>query len=156
MAGGERGRPRHPTALLELGERHHKSKEWLEERKAAELDVTGLGDAFATPDYLTDEQAREYERVVAILLKINELAGQDIYTDADIDVVARYAIEWTLYKRFTRALATCEDEEIRQLQLAADKAFQHVTRCASDLGLTVTSRAKIQLPQGVTEDDELF
>ena len=145
------GRPRKPAALLEA-EGAHISKEELQERKDGELKVPFTN--VKPPSYLNKDQKKKFKDISDKLVKLG------IMTELDVDCLARYVLAQDLYLKYTEQITKeLEDGEasitlLKEIQNLQDKAFKQAQSSARDLGLTITSRCKIVVPQAPEDDDD--
>ena len=146
-------RPREPADLVKAKGKSHLSKKEYEEKKAQEIEVPFKN--VKAPEYLKGtKQRKKFKEYAEKLLAIG------IFTELDVDCLARYVIAETLYVEYSTSiqevLKTGEFEVLNKLQLLQDKAFKQCQSCARDLGLTITSRCRITIPPPAeNEDDEL-
>ncbi|MBR0575691.1 phage terminase small subunit P27 family [Proteiniclasticum sp. BAD-10] len=120
------------------------TKAQIEERKAQELNVD-LKDV-QPPSYLTARQKKEFNEIAGKLLQLN------IMTELDEDSLARYLVAQDqyleankMYRRAVREKWLIDDlDKITRMQ---DRAFKQCRASASDLGLTISSRAKLVVPK---------
>lgn len=148
-----RGRPKKPIDLLVAEGRKHLSKAEIEQRRAEEL-VVPFTD-ITPPDYLDDpDMIDEFNDIAGKLLDLN------IMTELDEDTLARYILakdQWlTLTKEYNLAIRRRDLPLMSALQNMQDKAFKQCRSAASDLGLTITSRARLVVPQVETPRENKF
>ena len=146
------GRMPEPIALIEAKGKSHMGEDEKEERRRREVHVS-FTDVHA-PDYLTEEQARKFDYIAGMLLDLG------IMTELDVDCLGRYIVAHDLYLGYTKLLTRlaqfADVEELGKVQNMQSKAFQQAQTSARDLGLTVTSRCRIQIPPPSSpEDDDL-
>ena len=180
---------REPVDLIKAKGKKHLSNAEYEERKSQELDVPFLD--VSPPDYLTTKKQKdEFNHYAGMLVELG------IFTELDVDCLARYIIAKELYVNYTKQLrkvvakentvrkwkvidqmaelcsedytGTLDDlkqllEKILRRQRGDDvtvlmnlqhKAFQQAQAAARELGLSVTSRCKIIVPQSPDGDDD--
>lgn len=142
-------RPREPVDLIKAKGKKHLTKAEYEERKEQELDVPFID--VEPPEYLSGEkQIEKFNKYAKMLLSIG------IFTELDVDCLARYIMGEQLYLQYTRLLIRLVKsnnfEELSKIQGLQDKAFRQCQQCARDLGLTVSSRCKLVVPP--TDDGE--
>lgn len=146
-------RPREPIDLIKAKGKTHLSQSEYDERKAAEIEVPFVD--VQPPDYLTGEkQIAKFNYYADMLLKLN------IFTQLDVDCLARYIMGEQLYLQYTSLLIglirSKDFEQMGKIQGLQDRAFRQCQQCARDLGLTISSRCKLVLPNVEDgEDDEL-
>lgn len=155
------GRPREPINLIMAKGKKHLTKAEIEERRKTEIttDHTNV----KPPDYLNEEEIKEFYRISKILLDIG------IITELDEDCLAHYLVSNTSYIKYTKKIRALEDEllkakrtdrkarlksEIDTYLTYQDKALKQCRACANDLGLSISSRAKLVMPQPKKEKKE--
>ena len=147
MAGG---RPRQPIELIQKKGKKHTTKAEIEARKKSE--VKAQTDEIKPPKYLTAKQKHEFERISNQLIKLK------VFGETDCDCLARYIIANDMYIAMTKKLR--EKEVIDDPVLLdiyskqQDKFFKQCERTAADLGLTISSRCRLVVPQTVIEVKE--
>lgn len=143
------GRNAEPVALLKWKGRNHRSKKEMAEREAAEIKVPFTD--VKPPDFLNGKHAREEFMEYAAMLK--EIG---IFTALDVDCLGRYILSKALYLKYTALLTKLiaqEDlDELPKIQSLQDKAFKQCHTCASALGLTITSRCKLVIPERAKDE----
>ena len=144
------GRPRQPVDLLLAKGRSHLTEAEIEERRAREVKVPF--DDVQPPEYLKGEKMREEFMEIA-----GKLKAIGIFTELDEDALARYILSRSLYLQYTaklpKLIARDDVEEIGKYQRWQNTAFMQCSRAASELGLNITSRCRIQVPQVDSDDD---
>ncbi|TFI13730.1 phage terminase small subunit P27 family [Thiopseudomonas sp. 4R-3cl] len=139
-----RGRPKKPIDLLLAEGKSNLTKAEIEKRKAEEL-VVPFTD-ISVPDYLEDEKLiNEFYDIADKLLALN------IMTELDEDTLARYVMakaQWlNLTRAYNNAVKSKDYDLVHFLDTKQDRAFKQCRSAASDLGLTITSRARLVVPQ---------
>ena len=146
------GRPKKPIGLhLAEGNPSHLTKAEIEERQDGELDVPFLD--VQPPEYLTGEkQIEKFNYIAGMLLQL------DIFTELDVDCLARYIMSEQLYLQYTNLLIKLikskDFEQMGKIQGLQDRAFRQCDTCARRLGLTITDRARLVVPQPPEDDDD--
>ena len=146
-------RPREPIDLIKAKGKKHLTQSEYEERKESEVDVPFTD--IQPPEYLTGKkQVEKFNYYADMLLQIG------IFTELDVDCLARYIMGEQLYLQYTNLLVSLikskDFEELGKIQNLQDKAFKQCQQCARDLGLTISSRCKLVIPRPLEdEDDEL-
>lgn len=138
------GRPRKPAALMAAeGNPSKLSRAALAERAAREVKVDLLD--IEPPDYLPGSMGGEFADLAAKLLHVG------IATELDSDAIARYLmvrLHWVeTEKALRRAMKGGDVDEVAKASRVHDAAFRQCRLCASDLGLTITSRCRIVVPE---------
>ena len=138
-----RGRPRQPIDLVVAKGKKNLTKAEIEQRRAEELKVPFTD--VQPPSYLNESLKEEFNEIAEQLLELK------IMTELDEDTLARYLIAKQQYLQITsqlnKAMAQQDLESMVKLQNMQDKAFKQCRSGASDLGLTITSRARLVVPQ---------
>lgn len=146
-------RPREPIKLIQAKGKKHLSKEEIEKRSSQEIkvDLTKV----KAPSYLEKKQKLEFNKISKKLLSIG------IITELDEDCLARYILSKDLYIKYTERLTSLvnrnDDEDIdkiNKMQNIQDKAFKQCQSSSRDLGLTISSRCKLVIPNQNSEDDD--
>lgn len=146
------GRPKKPIGLhLAEGNPSHLTKAEIEERQNGELDVPFLD--VKPPEYLTGEkQLEKFNYIADMLLKLN------IFTELDVDCLARYIMSEQLYLQYTNLLVKLikskDFEQMGKIQSLQDRAFRQCNQCARALGMTITDRARMVVPTPPEEEDD--
>lgn len=133
---------RQPVDMVIAKGRKHFTKEDIEARRAQELDVPFKD--IEAPAYLTGSLVNEFYDIAYKLLAIG------VMTELDEDSLARYLIAKQHYLKYsnlvTKAIQRGDVEEAAKLITAQDKLYKQVRTAAADLGLTLTSRCKLVIP----------
>lgn len=143
------GRRKEPVDLVVAKGKKHLSKKEIQERKDTEVKVDLLD--IKTPEYLNASQKEEFNKIAVKLKHVK------IITELDEETLARYVITNDEYKKIDKRLQRAINsskfsiDKVTDIQKVHDKLFKQVRALASDLGLTVTSRAKMVIPKGPEE-----
>lgn len=143
-------RPREPIDLIKAKGKKHLTKAEYEERKEQELDVPFID--VKPPEYLAGEkQLEKFNYYAEMLLKLG------IFTELDVDCLARYIMGEQLYLQYTSLLIglikSKDFDQMGKIQGLQDRAFKQCQQCARDLGLTISSRCKLVVPQADGDED---
>lgn len=146
-------RPREPLALLEAKGKKHLTKAEKEARQASE--VQPCTDAIVAPSYLTAAQRKRFDQLAGQLVKIK------IMGETDCEALARYVTAQELYEQAVKDLRAVQKEKptdqgaellmvwaslLEKLDKRQDRYFKQAQTAARDLGLTIGSRCKLQVP----------
>lgn len=152
------GKQREPIDLILAKGKKHLTKAEIENRRNSEVDVSEYKNV-TVPSYLSKKQKEEFAETAKKLLDIG------IFSELDEDCLARYFIAKTNYLKFTKLLNTAmkrkeskefkDNAEMQQILsndierylIHQDRAFKQCNACAEKLGLTITSRCRLQVPQ---------
>lgn len=148
--------PRQPIELVIAKGKKNLTKAEIEARRASE--PKPCTDGIAAPAYLTAAQKKHFNKLAAQLQKIKILG------ETDSEQLARYVTAETLYEQAVkdqRKLAKDRPEPGDPDYYAKleswytfqdivdrrqDKYFKQATTAARELGLTISSRCKLQVP----------
>lgn len=155
-------RPREPINLIIAKGKKHLTKKEIEERQEGEVHVPFTD--IKPPSFLPKSFHKEFKEISDKLVAIG------IMTELDEVTLAQYLIAKQNYISYTAMLLKVirrnsdpekpylsEDDvaENTKIQMLQDRALRQCQSCARDLGLTITSRARIAIPQKPDDDDEL-
>ena len=144
------GRIREPIALLELKGRSHLTKAEIAERRAQEPDAPD--DDLVAPVYLTKNQREEFDDLA------HELKRIGIIGNVDNEALARYIVLKDQFLMLTKQLKKLSPidniDEYDKLNRAQTRCFNALRASANDLGLTISSRAKLVMPKLPEEKQE--
>lgn len=153
------GRPRLPLAVIQgKGRSNHITKAEAKRRKEQEESVKGFTDKIEAPDYLTKKQKEEFDRIAEELVRLG------IFSNLDVDFLARYIDSKTEYEKVTRAMRAIKkpNESAETLKTYSDLRINRNTfyneckTAASELGLSITSRLKLVIPKQEKEEPSEF
>ena len=139
-------RPRQPIKLVQAKGAKHLTKAEIAKREAEELNVPAPT-VVPPPDYIADapKLVEEFNDIAEKLLALK------ILTELDADSLARYLLAKQNYLQYTSLLNSAirknKVAEMAAIQTMQDKAFKQVRAAASDLGLTISSRCRLVVPQ---------
>ncbi|WP_305085280.1 phage terminase small subunit P27 family [uncultured Dubosiella sp.] len=139
--------------ILAKGKSHHITKEIEEQRRAGELKVP-FKKIEPPPMLRTKKRKEEFIEIAEMLDAIG------IWTELDATVLAMFVIARSEYAKFTalleKEMAAKEIgwKAIEHTQISQNAAFKQVMTCASRLGLTITDRCKIVMPQAPEQPKE--
>ena len=145
------GRHRLPVAVLRARGRSHYGEQELREREERELKVP-FTENIEPPEYLTGERSRaEFSEIAEKLRTIG------IFTELDVDCLAQYVMSRSLYVAYTGRILQMirggDVEEVARWQRLQSEAFKQCRARGNDMGLSITSRCKIQVPQVDSDED---
>lgn len=157
------GRNKEPIKLLKAKGKTHLTKAEIEEREKGEVSVIS-GD-ISPPTFLNKAQKDKFNKIA------EKLKALGIMSDLDCDVLARYIKAETDFVFYEKLVAktqkellknsggTAEDmfleddtvDRLMKYEKLKNTAFNQCHTCASALGMTITSRCKIIVPQARDE-----
>lgn len=135
---------RQPTALVEAKGRKHLSAAEKDARLDREVRAAVPPKA-KPPQWLDSGYRAEFRKIGAQLIALG------IYSDLDADTLGRYLIaqhQWlTATEEAEKALGLRDVKTAESWAGLQDKYFKQARNCACDLGLNVSSRCRLVLPQ---------
>lgn len=140
------GRNRQPLSVIQgKGRSKHITKAEAKKRMEHEERMRGPTENVEPPKYLTATQKKEFNEIASKLVALG------IFSELDVDNLARYIDSKTEYNKITKAMRklklTEENLEMYStLRINRNTLFNECRAAASDLGLTITSRLKLVIP----------
>lgn len=142
-------RKKEPLKLLEAKGKSHLTKAEKAAREAGEIKPPAVKQVRA-PDWLPTDLRKEFCDYARRLVRL------EIFDKLDRDTLARYLVAQQVYLRalnhVEESISNGESGEAVKWSSVQSKYFSQCRECASDLGLTITSRCRLVLPQ--KEDPE--
>ena len=154
-------RPREPINLIIAKGSKHLGKDEIQKRRASE--VQACTDDIQAPSYLTSAQKKHFAKLADQLGKIK------IMGETDCDTLGRYVVAESLYQAAVKELRKLQKERPNQEEMPApevyyraleqwyclmervekrmDRFYKQASALARDLGLTISSRCKLVVPQ---------
>lgn len=139
--------PRLPLSVVQARGSKHLTKAEIQERR--EREIKPISDNIIAPDYLTKTQKKEFYKISDQLKKLN------IMGETDVDALSRYIISRDMYLNTVRQM---KKREVKNDPLlfdkwlnAQDKLFKQCRSSANDLGLSISSRCKLVVPEAKKE-----
>lgn len=140
------GRNRQPIDLIIAKGKKNLTKAEIEIRRNQEIKAPN--NSVEPPSHLNPTQKKEFKVIANQLLELN------IISNLDCETLARYIISKDIYNKITkkiRSVDMIEDIDLfEKYTKIHDRYFKLCRASASDLGLTISSRCKLVVPQ--TED----
>lgn len=136
-------RVKEPISLLEAKNRSHLSKSEIKARRVSEIKAPS--DKIEAPEYLSAAEKKQFNAIAEELMHIG------IMSNLDVDMLARFVIANAFYIKITKLLRDKEvQSDVKILEKAVniqDKFFKQCQSAAREMGLTITSRAKLVVPK---------
>lgn len=142
-----------PIDLLIAKGKKHLTKDEITNRKNSEISVPFLD--ISPPKFLTTKKTKD-----AFLEIGKKLLSIGIITELDEDCLGRYIVAQKNYNSITRKLNTAINSKnydivlIEKLSTIQDKFYKQCRSSANDLGLTISSRCRLILPQSKSPPPE--
>lgn len=134
---------RQPIALLEAKGAKHLTKAEKAEREAKE--IKPIADNITAPDYLTKKQRDEFYKISDQLKKLK------IMGETDVDALARYITANDFYVNAVKKMRSPNVKNnpflFDQWSKIQERYFKQCRVSANDLGLTISSRCKLVVPE---------
>lgn len=143
--------PRQPTDVVKSNGRKHLSKAEEAERRSREVKVPPA--KIAKPPRWLPEWLKKDFRTLG-----KKLIATGLYTELDADTLGRYLVAQHQWVAATRELNDALDAQ--DLEQAAawgrvqDRHFKQARNCANDMGLSVTSRCRLVVPDNGNQAEE--
>lgn len=150
-----------PIALIEQKGRKHLTKAEIETRTATE--VAPITDDITPPPFLTSKQKKKFLTIAEQLRKLNVMG------ETDCDTLARYIVAEELYEAHSKQLRglmkdapkrkdyetvvdyadalSTYDEQVETISKRQDRYFKQAQAAARELGLTISSRCRLVVPE---------
>lgn len=141
---------REPIDLIVAKGKKNLTKKEIEERKNRE--VKAPSENIEPPSYLPKELKEEF---INISSKLKEIG---IISELDVTALARFLISEYQYQNITAKMLKMKNITDKYFDYAnlQDKFFKQSRAAAGDLGLTISSRCKLVLPDNnKNEDNEM-
>lgn len=136
-----------PLELVQARGSKHLTKAEIQERQ--EREIKPIADNIIAPAYLTKKQKDEFYKIADQLKKLKILG------ETDVDALARYITAKDMYEN---AVKQMRKKEVKDSPLLfekwlsiQDKLFKQCRASANDLGLSISSRCKLVVPEANKE-----
>ncbi|TYS50094.1 phage terminase small subunit P27 family [Bacillus infantis] len=156
------GRNKQPLSVIQgKGRSNHLTKEEMAKREEQEEAMRGFTDKIEAPAYLSAAQKKDFNKLAEELIRLK------IFSNLDVDSLARYIDSKDQYIKLTKELrkikptekveigpdkfATVANGAYTKLMKTKTSLFNECRSAASDLGLTITSRLKLVIPEAPKE-----
>lgn len=150
---------RQPVGLIQARGKKHLTKAEIAEREAAEVKApTASARRMKYPAWLPNDLKRDFREVALQLIDLG------IFSELDGDLLGRYLMAQESYLQasthLSDALARGDSERVAEWSAVQDRFFKQATASARELGLTISSRCRLVIPQPPEApedpDDDLF
>ena len=135
-------RPRQSIAVIEAKGRSHLSKSEIKQRRASE--IKPITDNIKAPSFLTKKQKNKFDFIA------NQLVKLGIMGETDNDALARYIVAEDFYihsiKQLRKQSVKNDPRAFEIWTRAQEKFFKQCQACSNDLGLTISSRCRLVIP----------
>jgi len=138
---------RQPLALVQAKGKKHLTKAEIAERQARE--IAPIADDITAPSYLTKKQKVEFDKLATQLKKLKILG------ETDVDALSRFIISNDFYIHATKELRKKDVKDdpflFEHWSKIQERYFKQCRASANDLGLSITSRCKLVVPETKSE-----
>lgn len=142
---------RQPTDVVKANGRKHMTKAEEDARRDREVRVP-KPDTITAPKWLPAARQKEFLALAKQLMAVN------LYTVLDADTLSRYVVahhQWTVAtKHVVAALKKNDVEETTTWSRLQDTYFKQARACAVDMGLTISSRCRLVIPEAMRQAAE--
>lgn len=142
---------RQPTDVVLANGKKHLSKAEIAERRAGEVRIPAAKTA-KPPKWLPEAIKKDFRALG------KKLIAAGLYTELDADTLGRYLVAQQEYllatKQVFQAYAERDPEEVEDWSRIQDRHFKQARNCANDMGLTVTSRCRLVVPETAQASEE--
>jgi len=136
-----------PIEVIQARGAKHLTKAEIKERQDRE--VKPIADNIIAPPYLTKKQKDEFYRISAQLEKLK------IMGETDVDALARYIVANDFYINAVKQMRKTEVKNnpilFESWSKIQERYFKQCRSSANDLGLSISSRCKLVVPEAKTE-----
>ena len=146
---------RQPTDVIKANGRKHLSRAEEAQRRAGEVNLSTA--KTARPPSWLPEEPKELKKSFRALGR--QLIEAKLFTELDRDTLGRYLVaqhQWLIATgEAEKALAQRDQEGADGWGKIQERYFKQARNCANDMGLTVTSRCRLVVPdtgKQATED----
>ena len=132
-----------PLEVVQARGSKHLTKAEIQERQ--EREIKPITDNIIAPKYLTKKQTEEFYKIADQLKKLKILG------ETDVDALARYISSREMYENAVRQMRKKEVKNnpylFEKWLKIQDKLFKQCRASANDLGLSISSRCKLVVPE---------
>lgn len=138
---------RQPIELIQAKGSKHLTKAEIQER--TDREIKPVTDNIIAPDYLTKKQKENFYKISDQLKKLR------IMGETDVDALARYITANDLYITAVKKLRSSEVKKdpilLEAWSKLQERYFKQCRSSANDLGLSISSRCRLVVPETKTE-----
>ena len=139
--------PRLPLEVIEARGSKHLTKAEIQARR--EREIKPIADNIIAPSFLTKKQTAEFYRIARQLEKLK------IMGETDVDALARYIVANDFYidavKQMRKTEVKNDPYKFDKWAKIQERYFKQCRASANDLGLSISSRCKLVVPESDKE-----
>lgn len=139
-----------PLEVVQARGSKHFTKAEIEERKNRE--IKPIADNIIAPPYLTKKQKDEFYRIA------DQLKRLKILGETDVDALARYIVANDFYinavKQMRKTEVKSDPVRFEAWAKIQERYFKQCRSSANDLGLSISSRCKLVVPETKKETEK--
>ena len=143
-----------PTEVLEARGLKHLGKAEIEERKKREPKPSKPVKKLAAPEWLPEDLRPEFNRIARAIVDLMP----SLVARTDGDTIASYCVVFDAWKNVSNkaaaALAESDLEAAEGWSKLQDRYFKEAMACANALGLTISSRCRLVMPEPKEKENE--
>ena len=132
-----------PLEVVQARGSKHLTKAEIRERQ--EREIKPITDNIIAPTYLTQKQKNEFYKIAEQLTKLKILG------ETDVDALSRYITAKEMYENAVKQMRKKEVKDnpyaFEKWLKIQDKLFKQCRSSANDLGLSISSRCKLVVPE---------
>ena len=136
-----------PLEVIQARGNKHLTKAEIAERQARE--IKPIADNIIAPAYLTKKQREEFYKIA------NQLEKLKIMGETDVDALARYIVANDFYINAVKKMRSKEvkddPDKFTAWAKIQERYFKQCRASANDLGLSISSRCKLVVPEAKKE-----
>lgn len=137
------GRPKQSIHVLQSKGKTHMGKEEIARRMAEE--VVAPSNNVVAPEFLPIRLKRRFDEYAKQLVEMN------IFGNVDAEALARYLVSQEAYEMTSKKILTMDPQKnidlYSKMVNVQNKFFTQARATANDLGLSISSRGKLVLPE---------
>lgn len=136
-----------PLEVVQARGSKHLTKSEIQERQ--EREIKPITDNIIAPAFLTKKQTEEFNRISEQLKKLK------IMGETDVDALGRYIVANDFYinavKQMRKKEVRADPVKFEAWAKIQERYFKQCRSCANDLGLSISSRCKLVVPEANKE-----
>lgn len=142
---------RQPTEVVIANGRKHLTKAEIAEREAREVKLPAAKTA-KPPKWLPEALRKDFRALGKKLIAVG------LFAELDADTLGRYLVAHQEYllatKQVFQAYGDGDAEAVDAWTRVQERHFKQARNCANDMGLTVSSRCRLMVPEGMNQKGE--